>query len=199
MLISQPDLQHLGALPYAVGKLGMRSKIYSTIPVKNMGQMFLYDAHVSLTSTQDFDTFALDDVDLAFNEEFLVPLKYSQRASISTSSGSEIEIIPYAAGHMIGGTFWKIRKETEEIIYAVDFNHKKENLLKPAELENFSRPSLLITGTSTILAETDKRNERDSKLSSSFFFFFLLFFLNFYYFLFIFIFLLNRNLFEFLF
>jgi len=37
-----------------------------------------------------------------------------------------IEITPYAAGHMIGGTIWKIKKETEEIVYAVDYNHKKE-------------------------------------------------------------------------
>jgi cleavage and polyadenylation specificity factor subunit 2 len=27
---------------------------------------------------------------------------------------------------MIGGTVWKITKETEEIVYAVDYNHKKE-------------------------------------------------------------------------
>lgn len=38
-----------------------------------------------------------------------------------------MSITPYAAGHMIGGTMWKITKEGEEdIIYAVDYNHKKE-------------------------------------------------------------------------
>lgn len=38
-------------------------------------------------------------------------------------------ITPYAAGHLLGGTVWKITKDTEEIIYAVDFNHRKERLV----------------------------------------------------------------------
>ena len=38
--------------------------------------------------------------------------------------------MPLPAGHMIGGTVWKIMKDGEEdIIYAVDFNHKKEQHL----------------------------------------------------------------------
>lgn len=35
-------------------------------------------------------------------------------------------ITPYPAGHMIGGTMWRIAKHGEEILYAVDYNHKKE-------------------------------------------------------------------------
>jgi cleavage and polyadenylation specificity factor subunit 2 len=45
---------------------------------------------------------------------------------ITTDKGAGITITPYAAGHMIGGTIWKITKETEEIIYAVDYNHMRE-------------------------------------------------------------------------
>ena len=41
--------------------------------------------------------------------------------------GQGIRAIPLAAGHMIGGTIWRIIKDgDEEIVYAVDFNHKKE-------------------------------------------------------------------------
>lgn len=44
--------------------------------------------------------------------------------------GHGLTITPYAAGHMIGGTMWKIVKDGEEdIIYAVDYNHKKERLV----------------------------------------------------------------------
>ena len=40
-------------------------------------------------------------------------------------------ITPYAAGHMIGGTMWKIVKDGEEdIVYAVDYNHKKERWVR---------------------------------------------------------------------
>ena len=46
---------------------------------------------------------------------------------MSAGKGHGLIITPYAAGHMIGGTMWKIVKDGEEdIIYAVDYNHKKE-------------------------------------------------------------------------
>ena len=45
MLLSHPDPLHLGALPYAVGKLGLNCTIYATIPVYKMGQMFMYDLY----------------------------------------------------------------------------------------------------------------------------------------------------------
>ncbi len=44
-----------------------------------------------------------------------------------TGKGHGLSITPLPAGHMIGGTIWKIVKDgEEEIIYAVDFNHKRE-------------------------------------------------------------------------
>jgi cleavage and polyadenylation specificity factor subunit 2 len=45
VLLTQPDTQHLGALPYLVGKAGLpqTSPIYATLPVVKMGTMFMYD------------------------------------------------------------------------------------------------------------------------------------------------------------
>jgi len=31
-----------------------------------------------------------------------------------------------AAGHSLGGAIWKIKKDTDDIVYAVNWNHKKE-------------------------------------------------------------------------
>ena len=45
VLLSYPDPLHLGALPYLVGKSGMNCRIYATIPVYKMGQMFMYDLY----------------------------------------------------------------------------------------------------------------------------------------------------------
>jgi Cft2 family RNA processing exonuclease len=45
VLVSYPDMLHLGALPYVVGRLGLNCPIYATIPVYKMGQMFLYDVY----------------------------------------------------------------------------------------------------------------------------------------------------------
>ena len=46
VLISYPDLTHLGALPYLVGKCNLNCQIYATVPVFKMGQMFLYDLYL---------------------------------------------------------------------------------------------------------------------------------------------------------
>lgn len=45
VLLSHPDVLHLGALPYAVGSLGMKCPVYATVPVYKMGQMFMYDLY----------------------------------------------------------------------------------------------------------------------------------------------------------
>lgn len=84
-----------------------------------------------------------------------------------SGKGHGITITPYAAGHMIGGTMWKIVKDGEEdIIYAVDYNHKKERHLNGAVLETLSRPSLLITDSFNVLNAQTRRRERDTQLKS---------------------------------
>ena len=45
VLLSHPDVLHLGALPYAVGRLGLKCPVYATVPVYKMGQMFMYDLY----------------------------------------------------------------------------------------------------------------------------------------------------------
>lgn len=62
---------------------------------------------------------------------------------------------------------WKIMKVGEEdIIYAVDFNHKKERHLNGCELEKLQRPSLLITDAFNATYQQARRRTRDEKLMS---------------------------------
>lgn len=70
-------------LPYAFGKLGMRAKVYATLPVWKMGQMTVYDAYLSRTHEGNFEAFDLDDVDAAFAR--FKTLKYSQHLTFSVS------------------------------------------------------------------------------------------------------------------
>lgn len=164
VLISHPDIYHLGALPYLVGKGGLSCPVYCTIPVYKMGQMFMYDLYQSRHNYEDFDLFSLDDVDAAFDK--IIQLKYSQHVSLK-GKGHGLTITPYAAGHMIGGTMWKIVKDGEEdIIYAVDYNHKKERHLNGAVLETLSRPSLLIADSFNVLNIQARRRDRDTQLMS---------------------------------
>ncbi|XP_030563883.1 probable cleavage and polyadenylation specificity factor subunit 2 [Drosophila novamexicana] len=165
VLLSHPDAYHLGALPYLVGKLGLNCPIYATIPVFKMGQMFMYDLYMSHFNMYDFDLFSLDDVDTAF--EKITQLKYNQTVSLK-GKGYGISITPLSAGHMIGGTIWKIVKVGEEdIIYAIDFNHKKERHLSGCELDRLQRPSLLITDAYNAQYQQARRRARDEKLMTN--------------------------------
>ena len=46
---------------------------------------------------------------------------------LTLGKGHGLTITAHAAGHMVGGAMWKIGKDEEEdIVYAIDYNHKKE-------------------------------------------------------------------------
>ncbi|GAB6020668.1 cleavage and polyadenylation specificity factor subunit 2 [Chamberlinius hualienensis] len=166
VLLSYPDHLHLGALPYAVGKAGLTNcPIYATIPVYKMGQMFMYDLYESRHNTEEFDIFTLDDVDAAFDK--ITQLKFNQSVGLK-GKGYGLTITPLPAGHMIGGTIWRIVKDGEEdIIYAVDYNHKKERHLNGCILEGVMRPSLLITDSFNVVYNQARRKKRDEQLMTN--------------------------------
>lgn len=45
VLLSFPDVSHLGLLPYLMGRLELKCPVYATVPVYKMGQMFMYDLY----------------------------------------------------------------------------------------------------------------------------------------------------------
>ncbi|CAL4981339.1 unnamed protein product [Urochloa decumbens] len=142
VLLSHPDMMHLGALPYALKHLGLSAPVYASEPVFRLGLLTMYDHFVSRRKVSDFDLFTLDDIDAAFKN--VVTLKYFQNYLLN-DKGEGIVIIPHVAGHSLGGTVWKITKDGEDIVYAVDFNHRKERHLKATVLGSFARPAVLIT------------------------------------------------------
>lgn len=163
VLISHPDPHHLGALPVLVGRYGLNCPIFMTVPVSKMGEMFMYDWFASHDSYEDFKAFSLEDVDATFAK--VKQLSYNQTHALG-GKGQGITITPLPAGHMIGGTIWRICKEGEEdIIYAVDFNHKRERHLNRCALEAINKPSLLIMDAMNALYNpAKKRNDRDDLL-----------------------------------
>lgn len=132
-----------------------------TLPVRRMGQMVLYDA-VQAASRYGFSLFSLDDVDAAL--EHVVQLKYSQEVKLAGGDlgDTTISVTPYCAGHSLGGCFWRVVRETEDIVYAVDVNHRKEAHLMGTVLEQFPRPSVLITDSlNGLQGQQQDRKTRD--------------------------------------
>ncbi|KAG9144402.1 hypothetical protein Leryth_017536 [Lithospermum erythrorhizon] len=160
VLLSHPDTLHLGALPYAVKHFGLRAPVFATGPVARLGLLSMYDHYLSRKQVSEFDLFTLDDVDDAFKS--VTTLTYSQNHHVS-GKGEGIVIAPHAAGHLLGGTVWKITKDGEDVIYAVDFNHRKERHLNGTSLESFVRPAVLITDASNALNNQPSRRQRDQE------------------------------------
>ena len=154
MLLSHADIAHLGALPAAFARCGLRrgTPVCATTPVAKMGLLTLYDLFAARHGDADFDAFTLDDVDVAFDN--VQQLKYTQTLTLSLGAGgcTPISITPFAAGHTLGGAVWRISAGAEEVVYAVDWNNRGERHLPPAALDVFVRPSLLITDAFSALA-----------------------------------------------
>ncbi|KAK6936840.1 Metallo-beta-lactamase [Dillenia turbinata] len=160
VLLSHPDILHLGALPYAVKQFGLSAPVYTTEPVFRLGLLTMYDHFLSRKQVSEFDLFTLDDIDTAFQN--VTRLTYSQNHHLS-GKGEGIVIAPHVAGHLLGGTVWKITKDGEDVIYAVDFNHRKERLLNGTVLESFVRPAVLITDAYNALNNQPSRRQRDQE------------------------------------
>ncbi|XP_077241875.1 cleavage and polyadenylation specificity factor 100 [Tasmannia lanceolata] len=160
VLLSHPDTLHLGALPYAMKHFGLSAPVYSTEPVYRLGLLTMYDHYLSRKQVSDFDLFTLDDIDAAFQS--VTRLTYSQNYHIS-GKGEGIVIAPHVAGHLLGGTVWKITKDGEDVVYAVDFNHRKERHLNGTVLESFVRPAVLITDAYNALNNQPSRRQRDQE------------------------------------
>eukprot|EP00798_Chlamydomonas_sp_ICE-L_P030011 gene30011-18086_t len=164
VLISHPSILHIGALPYLVGKCGMKAPIYTTLPVRKMGEMLMYDLYLAKKAISDFDTYDLNDVDAAFAFAKWEQLRYFQHFELQ-GKGAGINITPFNAGRFVGGSIWKISKGGEDIVYAVDYCHRKERHLNEAAImtpELFHRPALMITSAFTSLAPTVNGAKRDA-------------------------------------
>ena len=56
----------------------------------------------------------------------------------------------------------------QDILYAVDYNHKKERHLGGCELDKLFRPSLLITDAFNATYRPERRRQRDQKFVGMF-------------------------------
>jgi cleavage and polyadenylation specificity factor subunit 2 len=167
VLLSFGDLEHCGALPVLVGRLGLKVPVYCTAPTLALGYQTLYEAHecqpsdaasaqalpatassqapgggsscessaAATSSTTprpaglDGVGFCLDDVDAAFapmarNSHGARPcgcraLKYNEQLVLK---GLDLTVTPVNSGRLLGGCLWRLKWQTDELLYACDMN-----------------------------------------------------------------------------
>lgn len=168
--------QHTASESRLLRARSLESKAHSlSVSLLLPRQMFMYtawmerwgqNAEKSNSTDSSAPLFSLDDVDKAFDQ--MRQLKYSQTVRLQ-DKGLGIEVTPSCAGHLLGGAFWHVRKDTESIIYAVDFNHASERHLNGALLNapQLHRPSALITDASNALVTAVKRSVQDAALTTA--------------------------------
>ncbi|TQS38310.1 hypothetical protein Golomagni_01183 [Golovinomyces magnicellulatus] len=182
-----------------------RIPIYATLPVIQLGRTLLQDLYAStpLAGTK-IPASALSEASYSYaqkisafpdteillppptNEEIqtyfglIHPLKYSQPQQPIPSPLSPplngLTITAYNAGHTLGGTIWHIQHGLESIVYAVDWNQARENVLAGAAwlggagggggevIEQLRKPTALICSSrggerSALLGGKAKRDE----------------------------------------
>ena len=93
------------------------------------------------------------------NDENASSARDSRDARAYAVSG--ITVTAYAAGHTLGGAVWKVHKDAEDVVYAVDYNHRREKHLNGTTLDAINRPSLLITDAFNARGEPPPKSRDD--------------------------------------
>ena len=184
-----------------------RIPIYATTPVISLGRTLLQDLYSSTplaatiipgtthsdssvaypkSSTGEDESHILlekptnDEIATYFS--LIHPLKYSQPHQPLPSPFSPplngLTITAYNAGHTLGGTIWHIQHGLESIVYAVDWNQARENILAGAAwlggagaggaevIEQLRKPTALICSSrgAERVAIAGGRSKRDELL-----------------------------------
>ena len=156
ILISHCDIRFVGALPLIIDQLDPRCNILATAPVSFFVKNVILNNYDEVCQTYGlFNDLNATNIVGATNPPFtkvqiesvfrkLIPLRYYQSVTMNNKSGT-IHFSPYPSGSTIGGAFWRIKSPESDILYAVEFDLKKGQLLDCAKFESIDfRPTLLI-------------------------------------------------------
>lgn len=162
VLLTHPTIDHLGAYAHCCKHIPhfVKIPVYATTPVISLGRTLLQDLYSSnplAASIIPASSLAEITYSTAFSTEgsspnillqpptsdeivqffsLINPLKYSQPHQPLPSPFSPpldgLTITAYNAGHSLGGTIWHIQYGLESVVYAVDWNQAKENVLSGA-------------------------------------------------------------------
>jgi len=161
ILLTHATTAHIGAFAHCCKHIPVFTQIpvYATSPVIAFGRTLLQDLYSSAPLAATFiPASGSGEDDLAppandktrsnilrqaptfeeINKYFtlITPLKYSQPHQPTPSHFSAplegLTLTAYNSGHTLGGTIWHIQHGMESIVYAVDWNQARENVIAGA-------------------------------------------------------------------
>ena len=179
ILLTHSTLSHLGAFAHCCKNVPHFTQIpvYATAPVIAFGRTLLQDLYSSNPLAATFipssasnesqtvsgnqtnilrEAPTAEEISKYFSS--IVPLKYSQPLQPSPSQFSAalegLTLTAYNSGHTLGGTIWHVQHGMESIVYAVDWNQARENVIAGAAwfggvggaevIESLRKPTALV-------------------------------------------------------
>lgn len=142
VLLTQPSIEHIGALPLLVGKFGCSAPIYASQPVKDFARWILYDYLESKLRVEEFTLFNRDDIDHAVSR--IRPLSWSQDTLVLESE-LPLQIKAVRAGCVIGASSWRMNLNGADIVYLGRFNNESDVLVDALDVAPLLRPDIVIS------------------------------------------------------
>lgn len=205
ILLTHATTAHIGAFVHCCKHLPVFTQIpvYATNPVIAFGRTLLQDLYSSQPLAATFITpsgpqieveaFSANDTtrtnilapaptpeEIAKYFALITPLKYSQPYQPSASKFAPplegLTLTAFNSGHTVGGTIWHIQHGMESIVYAVDWNQVRENVIGGAAwfggiggsevIEQLRRPTALVCSSKggDTVALSGGRKKRDDLL-----------------------------------
>ena len=188
VLLTHATLSHLGAFVHCQRFIPQFSQIpvYATLPVITFGATLLKELY-RIKPTETDDTYQKlqeelgptpEEIDRIFSQ--ITPLKYSQphqpKPSFFSAPLDDLTVTAYSSGHTLGGTIWHIQHEMERIVYSVDWNIVRENVIPVAAwfggiggsevIEALRNPTALVCSSrgATQVASANGRKARDDTI-----------------------------------
>ena len=160
VLVSQPDIDHMhGLIPlFACAENGGKEIEGAEAVVRRRPTLLLTNAAIPLATmafysmllgaTEVEHELTTEDVDRTFKRS--TGLRYREEHLVVSSESLTVTATPYNSGRMVGGAIWRIKvNDVHDIIYAIDFNHKKEMILSGCSMMDLGlgsvRPGLVVT------------------------------------------------------
>ncbi|MCJ1416715.1 hypothetical protein MMC32_003053 [Xylographa parallela] len=208
ILLTHATSAHIAAFAHCCKHIPLFTQIpiYATTPVISLGRTLLQDiysstplassiippaslseasySYATLNSHANLKILLQPPTSEEISQYFALinPLKYSQPHQPLPSPFSPplngLTITAYNAGHTLGGTIWHIQHGMESVVYAVDWNQVRENVLTGAAwlgtsstggaevIEQLRKPTALVCSTKGVeqTASAGGRVKRDELL-----------------------------------
>ncbi|KAL6945291.1 hypothetical protein ACO0QE_002741 [Hanseniaspora vineae] len=141
ILLSQSSIDCLGSYAFIFTHFqsilyNNNVKVYSTLPVANLGRVSTIDLYCSLQMTGPFTTSQLEIEDIENAFDYIVTLKYSQMINVQEYTNDKLFFTAYSSGHSIGGCSYCIENSEEKLIYSPKWSHTKDILVKGTQMLN---------------------------------------------------------------